>query len=175
MWGEVGMGLTTKMPDELQYWLEKELRDGITSKEGIEVFERLLANDGLSNVVVSTRDLGARIDLWIRREFVKNKKAALEKSSSRPRYYRPQMKDDFVAPESGMQASIAEIWGQLFGIENIGRDDNFYELGGHSLLAASLVNKLKKEFETSISIRDVMNYPTVKELSERMLEFSEDK
>lgn len=171
MWGEVGMGLTTKMPDELQYWLEKELRDGITSKEGIDVFERLLRCEEISNVVVSTRDLGARIDLWIRREFVKNKKASLEKKSSRPRYNRKQTKEDFKEPQSDMETSMSEIWGQLFGIEKIGRDDNFYELGGHSLLAASLVNKLKKEFETSISIRDVMDYPTVKELSERMLEF----
>ena len=54
----------------------------------------------------------------------------------------------------------------LFGIEKIGRNDNFYELGGHSLLATTFVNKLKNEIETSLSIVDVMAYPTVKELAD---------
>lgn len=166
MWGEVGMGLKTNMPDELQAWLEKELRDGITSEEGIDVFRRILSFDGVSNVIVSTRDLQERIDLWIKREFIKEKETLIEEKASKPKYVRPNLSTDYTAPETNTEAKIAEIWGELFGIEKVGCRDNFYELGGHSLLATTLVNMLKKEFETNLSIRDVLDHPTVSELSE---------
>lgn len=43
MWGQVGMGLKTHMPDELKEWFERELRNGITSREGVEVFKRIIS------------------------------------------------------------------------------------------------------------------------------------
>ncbi len=57
------------------------------------------------------------------------------------------------------------MWGKLFGIDPIGRLDNFYEFGGHSLLATTLVNKLKREFNLELSIRDIMDQPTVADLA----------
>jgi len=165
MWGEVGMGLKTRMPDELKQWLEKELRDGITSKEGVDVFGRILGWNKSENIIVSTRDLQGRIDLWIKREFIKEKEYLLEDDSSKPRYNRPQMATEYEPPQTDPELKIAAIWGRLFGIDKIGRYDNFYELGGHSLLATTLVNKLKKEFSTNISIRDILDNPTVRELA----------
>ena len=38
-------------------------------------------------------------------------------------------------PRDELEERLAAIWQELFGIEPIGRDDNFLELGGHSLLA----------------------------------------
>jgi len=169
MWGEVGMGLKTNMPDELQAWLEKELRDGITSQEGIDVFQRILSLRGVTNIIVSTRDLQERIDLWIKREFIKEKEAMLEEKAAKPKYMRPNLSTDYIEPETGTEKKVADIWGKLFGINEVGRKDNFYELGGHSLLATTLINMLKKEFDTNLSIRDVMDHPTVWELSEVMM------
>jgi acyl transferase domain-containing protein/acyl carrier protein len=169
MWGEVGMGLKTNMPDELQAWLEKELRDGITSQEGIDVFQRILSLSGVTNIIVSTRDLQERIDLWIKREFIKEKEAMLEEKAAKPKYMRPNLSTDYIEPETETEKKVADIWGKLFGIDKVGRKDNFYELGGHSLLATTLINMLKKEFDTNLSIRDVMDHPTVWELSEVMM------
>lgn len=166
MWGEVGMGLKTKMPDELQSWLEKELRDGITSKEGVDALGRILTNLDYPNVVVSTRDLQARINLWIKREIIKEKERQLSENANSPKYKRPELITPFEPPKTNFEKKIAAIWSMLFGIEKIGRNDNFYELGGHSLLATTFVNKLKNEIETSLSIVDVMAYPTVKELAD---------
>ena len=166
MWGEVGMGLKTHMPDELQEWLKKELQNGLTSKEGIDAFLRILAWKGASNphVIVSTRNLHARIDRWIKREFIKEREKALEQKSAKPKYSRPNLSTDYVDPETETEKKVAEIWGMLFGVKKIGRNDNFYELGGHSLLATSLLTKLRKEFRTNISIRDVLDHPTLAEL-----------
>lgn len=164
MWGDVGMGLKTKMPDELQGWLEKELRDGLTTSEGIDVFERILAHGQAANLVVSTRDLQARIALWIHREFIKEKERLLEENAAKPKYLRPNLTTEFSAPETESEKHVAEVWSRLFGIDKVGRNDNFYELGGHSLLATTMVNMLKKEIDANVSIRDVLDHPTVAEL-----------
>ncbi|MBN1272593.1 MAG: acyltransferase domain-containing protein [Candidatus Aminicenantes bacterium] len=165
MWGEVGMGLKTRMPQELQGWLEKELRDGITTREGVEVFRRLASWRKAKNVVVSTRDLQARIDMWIKREFIREKEALVQNESSGPQYMRPSLSTEFLPPVTDMEKKVAGIWGRLFGIEKVGRDDNFYELGGHSLLATTLVNMLKREFDASLSIQDILDNPTVAALA----------
>ena len=165
MWGEVGMGLKTKMPSELQAWLEKELRDGITTREGIDVLERVLSWGKSRNVIVSTRDLQARIDLWIKREFIKEKESLMEEETARPTFERPETGTEYASPQTEVEAKVAASWERLFGIERVGRHDNFYELGGHSLLATTLVNRLKREFETNLSIRDILDHPTVSELS----------
>lgn len=161
MWGEAGMGLKTKMPQELQAWLEKELRDGITNREGIDVLERLLAWGGSANVIVSTRDLQARIDLWIKREFIKQKSAFDADDAARPKTSRALPAANYAAPVTATEKKIASAWEKLFGLERVGRDDNFYELGGHSLLATTLVNHLKRELGTSLSLRDILDHPTV--------------
>lgn len=168
MWGEVGMGLKTKMPNELQAWLEKELRDGITNREGVDVLERLLAWGGSANVIVSTRDLQARIDLWIKREFIKSKSSLDADDAARPKSARALPSTDYAAPRTAVEKKIAAAWERLFGLERVGRDDNFYELGGHSLLATTLVNHLKRELGTSLSLRDILDHPTVADLASHL-------
>jgi acyl transferase domain-containing protein/acyl carrier protein len=171
MWGEVGMGLKTKMPDELQGWLEKELRDGLTSAEGVDVLQRIMTWGKSSNVIVSTRDLQARIDLWIKREFIKEKESLMEEEGAASPYLRPDLTAEYQPPETPAERKVADVWAKLFGIEKVGRRDNFYELGGHSLLATTLANKLKRQFETNLSIRDIMEHPTVLDLA-RLIESS---
>ncbi len=170
MWGEVGMGLKTKMPNELKAWLEKELRDGITNREGVDVLERLLAWGGSRNVIVSTRDLQARIDLWIKREFIKQKSSLADDDADRPKNARPLLATDFDPPRTAAEKKIAAAWERLFGLERVGRSDNFYELGGHSLLATTLANHLKREFETNLSIRDILDHPTIADLAGHLRE-----
>ncbi len=40
---------------------------------------------------------------------------------------------------------LAALWSDILGVENIGRNDNFFDLGGHSLMAARLVAALAQE------------------------------
>ena len=161
MWGEVGMGLTTQMPQELKSWLERELRDGITNREGIEAFNRILCHGRSSNTIVSTRSLPARIDMWIRRELIKQKTTLVEEENTEPVYQRPELASAFIPPQGDTEIRVAAIWSRLFGIAELGRLDNFYELGGHSLLATTVVSKLKREFDAAITIRDIQDHPTV--------------
>jgi len=46
---------------------------------------------------------------------------------------RPELGEQFAPPRGGVEETIAKIWGQVLGIELIGRNDRFVDLGGGSL------------------------------------------
>ncbi len=165
MWGETGMGLTTEVPEELRDWFRAELANGLTSREGVAALQRILTRGVGGSVVVATRDLQERLDVWIRRTFMKEKEALLQEQAEQVVFTRPNLSTPYDAPETPGEEILARIWGQLFGIDRVGRHDNFYELGGHSLLAATMLNRLRQEHDAVISIRDVLSHPTIGQLA----------
>ncbi len=165
MWGEVGMGLQTQMPDELKDWFANELAAGLTNAEGIEVLERIIAGTDEPQVVVSTRDLQERIDLWVRRKIVRERGEVSEQRRDEPRFERPDLAAEYAEPAGTTEAIIAAVWADLFELERIGRHDNFFELGGHSLLAAVMLTMLAKRVDVSVPISAVAEHPTVAELA----------
>ena len=80
-------------------------------------------------------------------------------------YDRPELSTGYDRPKTATERKIAAIWENLFVIDKIGRNDNFYEIGGHSLLATILASELQKKFGKSISIRNIMDFPTIAELA----------
>ncbi|MCF7223867.1 amino acid adenylation domain-containing protein, partial [Marilutibacter chinensis] len=52
--------------------------------------------------------------------------------------------ETLVAPCGETEETVAEIWRELFELERIGRNDNFFHLGGHSLMAISLMERLRQ-------------------------------
>ncbi|NNA54245.1 non-ribosomal peptide synthetase [Pseudomonas koreensis] len=50
----------------------------------------------------------------------------------------------YVAPQGEIETTLARIWGEVLGVEQVGRHDNFFELGGHSLLAVNLVARMRQ-------------------------------
>jgi acyl carrier protein len=70
-----------------------------------------------------------------------------------------------VAPRDAVERTVAAIWSQVLGLEQVGVHDNFFDLGGHSLLATRVFARLQKAFSVPISLRDLFEKPTVAELS----------
>ncbi|MBX2807215.1 MAG: LLM class flavin-dependent oxidoreductase [Cellvibrionaceae bacterium] len=73
---------------------------------------------------------------------------------------------DYVPPENGLQATIAQIWQDVLQIEQVGVKDNFFDLGGHSLLIVRVHQLLKQGVEKSISLTDLYRFPTIQALTE---------
>ncbi|MCA6221756.1 non-ribosomal peptide synthetase, partial [Photorhabdus antumapuensis] len=48
----------------------------------------------------------------------------------------------YEAPQGDMEITLAVIWREVLGIEQISRHDNFFALGGHSLLAVRVMNRV---------------------------------
>nr|QDF82259.1 non-ribosomal peptide synthetase [Pseudomonas sp.] len=66
----------------------------------------------------------------------------------------------YVAPQGEIETTLAQIWGEVLGVEQVGRHDNFFELGGHSLLAVKLVNLLQRA-GLPLSLAELFQHPSI--------------
>lgn len=81
---------------------------------------------------------------------------------------------EFVPPETEVEELLAEIWGELLGVEQVSLLDNFFDLGGHSLLVPQLFARVHDAFRVDLPLRHLFAAPTLGELAlvieERLLE-----
>jgi hypothetical protein len=49
--------------------------------------------------------------------------------------------NEFVAPRTHVELTLAQIWKEILGVSRIGIHDDFFDLGGHSLLATQVVSR----------------------------------
>jgi non-ribosomal peptide synthetase-like protein len=73
------------------------------------------------------------------------------------------------------ELNILHLWQKMFAPVQLGIEDNFFELGGHSLFASQMISELRKDqVMNMLSVRDVYDYPTVKELAARVDEINKN-
>ena len=72
----------------------------------------------------------------------------------------------YVEPETPTQKILATHWQEVLGYVPVGINDNFFDVGGHSLMAAALVTKARKEFDIEIPLRELLETPTIAQLSD---------
>jgi thioester reductase-like protein len=72
----------------------------------------------------------------------------------------------YVAPRTPTEETVAATWADLFGVETIGAEDNFFDLGGHSLMAVQLAARMSRTLDRQIPVRAVILYPTVAALAQ---------
>lgn len=68
-------------------------------------------------------------------------------------------------PESDTERALAALWAELLALERVGIDDDFFDLGGHSLLAIRTVARMRDRFEVNLSLRNLLESPTVRGLA----------
>lgn len=78
--------------------------------------------------------------------------------------------DGFVAPRTPTEQLLAAAWGEVLGVDRLGRDDNVFQLGWHSLMATQLVSRLRRLFGVELSLRSAFEAPTVGQLAARIEE-----
>jgi iturin family lipopeptide synthetase A len=136
----------------------------LTPTEGRDAFARLLSLGGMSQVVVSTGNLQARLDKWVSLGARRKDARAEALHGAHPRPVTLQAA--YVAPRTEIEQAIAHIWEGLLGITPVGIHDDFFELGGHSLLATQVMSRLREELSIEISLRNLFDAATVAELAE---------
>ncbi|WP_233138188.1 polyketide synthase [Mucilaginibacter sp. MD40] len=78
-----------------------------------------------------------------------------------PHMQRPELSVLYKAPANPTEKRIADYWAGLLQIDRVGVYDNFFELGGNSILALKTVAALKKQYNYTLPITKVYQYPTV--------------
>ena len=79
----------------------------------------------------------------------------------------------FVAPATELERTIAGIWNEVLGREEIGTQDNFFDLGGHSLWLLQVHLKLRQAIGREIPLVELFQYPTVSKLAAHLQAGSE--
>ena len=83
---------------------------------------------------------------------------------------RPDIEASFAAPRNAVEEALAEIWGEVLGIEKVGIQDNFYELGGHSLMATQIISRFRDTFQVELQLHQFFETLTIAGLSESIEE-----
>jgi NADP-dependent 3-hydroxy acid dehydrogenase YdfG/acyl carrier protein len=172
-WQEVGMAVNSLKlyKNTLRQHAEVEktlLQQGILPQEGIDIFRRIISYRELSQVIVSTSDILARlrrVESFQFRERQDGDGGLAPPLAASIENQRPNLQTPYVAPQNETQQQIADLWQKLLGIGKIGIHDNFIDLGGHSLLGMQLITRLRETFQVDISLRTLFEEPTVAHLA----------
>ena len=145
----------------------------IAPEEMVEVFRRAWSLETVSQLAVSTVDLGERLR---REEFVEaeNEEAEGEPGAKEPRiktHSRPSLATAYVAPRNEIERIITQMFETLLGISPVGVNDDFFELGGHSLAGIQLTFRLRETFELEdLHQNSLFDKPTIAGLAETVEE-----
>ncbi|MFL6075226.1 MAG: amino acid adenylation domain-containing protein [Mycobacteriales bacterium] len=71
-------------------------------------------------------------------------------------------------PRTGRERLLCEMFADLLGVGPIGIDGDFFDLGGHSLLAARLVGRVRTAYGVELSLRELFDHPTPRELARHL-------
>lgn len=150
----------------------------MTPDEGVQVFNQIMSMPVDQHVVVSTADLEARFNRWVRlisdgHTGLESVGGMIEKEQaigSTAKYPRPDLQTPYEPPQDDLQASIVQTWQKILGIDPIGIHDDFFELGGHSLLATQLVTRMRDTYKVQLPLRRLFESATVAGISELIRE-----
>ncbi len=82
-----------------------------------------------------------------------------------PDQLRPELATAYQEPRTRIEHLLAEIWSDVFQLDQIGVNDNFLDLGGHSLLATQIVARMNTALESTAPLRMLFDYPTIRQLA----------
>jgi acyl-coenzyme A synthetase/AMP-(fatty) acid ligase len=78
-----------------------------------------------------------------------------------PEMIRLMPEGTYVAPQTPQEESLARIWTEILGLEQVGIYDNFFKLGGHSLLATQITSRIRTDFHVDLPLRVLFDTPTI--------------
>ncbi|HEV2734000.1 MAG TPA: phosphopantetheine-binding protein, partial [Longimicrobiaceae bacterium] len=110
---------------------------GIAPAEGAELLGRLFARGTGPGVTVRVGDAAAA-----------------------PALHARPAGTPYVEPRTGLERTIAEMFGGALGMERIGAEDGFFELGGDSLLATQLLSGINERFRVELPLRTLFEAST---------------
>ncbi|GAC71058.1 non-ribosomal peptide synthetase, partial [Gordonia soli] len=74
---------------------------------------------------------------------------------------------EYVAPATSTETVLAEIYADVLGLDEISVVESVFDVGGNSLLAARIVGRAAEVLGVDLTVRDLFEAPTVRDLAAR--------
>jgi amino acid adenylation domain-containing protein len=74
----------------------------------------------------------------------------------------------YMPPVTATQKAVAEIWKAILHIQRIGIRDDLFELGANSLSVGAFVNRVQRDLNLVLNIREVFTHPTIEAIAEEI-------
>ncbi|MDO5555172.1 MAG: amino acid adenylation domain-containing protein [Clostridia bacterium] len=71
-----------------------------------------------------------------------------------------------IKPRNEFDEKLLNIFEEIFEINSLSIEDSFFEIGGDSLIAIQLSCEIQDKLKVQITVQDLFNMPTIKELSD---------
>ncbi|MGB3403613.1 MAG: amino acid adenylation domain-containing protein [Microcoleaceae cyanobacterium] len=78
------------------------------------------------------------------------------------------LKADWVAPQTAIEKTLAQIWSDVLGLEKVGIEDCWLDLGGNSLLATQILSQIRTVYGIDLSLRCLFEAPTIATLAQQI-------
>jgi aryl carrier-like protein len=78
------------------------------------------------------------------------------------------------APQTAVERALADIWRDVIGCAEVGRDDDFFDLGGHSLTAMKLTARVWRDLGVEVSLDVVFDRPVLSDMAAYIATFVPD-
>jgi len=137
---------------------------GISFAEGMDALQRMLVRP-LPHIFATTQNLALIYEASQRTSAAVALDELQAQTQARALYPRPALDTAYGAPEGELEPVVAAIWGQVLGIDAIGRQDNFFELGGNSLIGLQVATRLRQAYQVAVPLTLLFDAPTVAEMA----------
>ena len=89
----------------------------------------------------------------------------------------PPVREAYAPPRDELESLLADVWARELGVEQVGRDDNFFALRGHSLLATRVIARTGELLGVDVPLQCLFESPTVAGLADaiRALEWAAEQ
>ena len=165
-WQEASLA---SMPEFQAQFAEAREAYGIKLAEGVELFRYVLFGSP-PQVVISTQDFQAFIDEQQRAAGTSLLQQLETSGAANLARTRAGANGDYVGPKDEVEAAMAALWEELFGIQRLSVNDNFFELGGNSLLGIQLISRVRKDFQVELPLSTLFETPTAAGLAAAIAE-----
>lgn len=160
-WQEVGMAVETDRPADISYF---DRHNDITPNEGAQIFFDALQQNAVQ-MIISTMSLEIFAE-----QMQSQGVTEIEALDHLARSTILKDNNSYQPPRTEIEKQTATIWQNMFCIDKIGIQDDFYELGGHSLSALHLLNKINQHFKTSINVANFLSQTATIEQLAKLIE-----
>ncbi|MEV6221641.1 non-ribosomal peptide synthase/polyketide synthase [Nocardia fluminea] len=76
----------------------------------------------------------------------------------------------YAEPVGPVEQTVARVFGEVLGLDRVGRDDDFFALGGNSLVATQVAARLGADLGCRLGVRDLFGATTVARLAAAVAE-----